>query len=454
MAIKLSVVRDCPNVFENASELAQFFSAFPAPFQDDTPELRDALQQMKSFSSPISQAAAALMVARLDKGFCPFMDKPRIVPIQTAPVVEANSPLRMQIQPIKWRTVAGKDDPGKPIALHIRGVLPIGPSADVLWTSKAIYLLKRKSELIFVTEIGECAPCFDGQFIWVSEKPAATTGDPQGILAINPNSGEIRQFSEAMGIPKTPLQWFVSTPLAPGHIIAAGGFGRAWIIDLELNPTTKKAQCHVILEARDQRPLNDPDAWRQKELAFQPSYAATLTAPAIKPATGPVPPTVAQQVLIGRAGLIHPLLIDIQSQKITVVQDQVLVSSRAILRSEHPFAAASVTESGTIYWNTAGGRQQGKFLCQFGYPDLKVTEPNPAPTVPTGQLLLTKTGVIILSQEEHALYTAKTINGPFQKIPGDLPKIHDPLLHPSALHGLVLTDLYDNDSYEIEITAP
>ncbi len=464
---KLRVVRECSDLFgDDSNELIRFFCSYPGPFHDDTPALRAALAQMKQMPAPVAREAADTMLARLDKDCFPFDGHPRNhADAAVHPeIVQApdNSP-SFHAEQINWNL---KDAKGRPTSGPglITGVLPATPGTDIIWTATGLYILKQHADLKPIAPIGHCAACFDGRFVWASAPPPASApttnpvlanGPDQCILCYDLQTETLHTFSRPQGIPPMPLDWFAAAPLAPGHIIAAGDFGRTWIMDIQFSPATGVITSKVIFEARDNLPIDDQNAWRNPHLAFKPLYATTLTEPAKAPTSQPTTaPTAAphQRILIGRSRTYNPLLLDVETGQVTVVSDAIFVPSTMPPRTDHPAVAPIATSNGSIYWTAhAEAEKSGQLLRRFGFPEFKAVPPNPSPTVPPGQVVFTPNRVYILGDLGRGLFVAATPSAPFIKLRGDLPKLLQPLLYPSNVHGLIITSMSGNDPWSIAI---
>jgi hypothetical protein len=179
------------------------------------------------------------------------------------------------------------------------GVMKVPGRVTPIWTSQD------KLHIVDVT--------YDGRYVWASL--ATGRNDPAKLLVADPKSGQVWEVTEQHGLPillgdKVPRRsirpLMRTSPLAPGKVCVAGGFGRGWIAIVSLNDGSPKVD--VFHEARELADNEDKEAWKRTTLAFYPKAILTLSEPKADGQKG-------QRVIIERSGEYprfhgHPLIVD------------------------------------------------------------------------------------------------------------------------------------------------
>lgn len=145
---------------------------------------------------------------------------------------------------------------------EMSGVMSCGKGVDLVWGasgSKEVFLMETKGQLRKIFEAdnrhGFGLAVFDGQYAWLP-----VTGPESRVLAINPMTDEIVQFTSEDGLPV--FQFVALASIGVGRLCLSAGFGkqtdrRAFIAVLELsNPRGKEIR--IIHEATQQLMPNTP----------------------------------------------------------------------------------------------------------------------------------------------------------------------------------------------------
>jgi hypothetical protein len=252
---------------------------------------------------------------------------------------------------------------------EIWGAFAAGPNVDVAWDGNWLYLWATNKSatpqplLHILAEPGGTPVCYDGRFVWAwhpksSDSGAAKETDQTapGLVAIDGASKHISFIGKSGGLPKDEVRSVSLAPIAPGKVCVVGHFGpevggRAWIA-LATTGESRKGKISIVHEARDFNQSAAAD-WKNPHLAFDVSRAHTLRF--AKPDGG-----MQTAVLIERGGINHPLLIDPETLKVTVVEDP--VGSETI--------SQAVEHDGAFYW--LGRSDHGYMIHRYALPKLKI----------------------------------------------------------------------------------
>ena len=181
-------------------------------------------------------------------------------------------------------TVPARADPLR----LIHGLVPAGPSVDVVTTNDGLYLMAEKGKLRPVTKVAPwfgpgSAIRYDGRYVWVScngQRRAAS------LAVIDPTTGRVWDLTRAEGLPQPTPEFLkgrvitdahVIAPLGAGRACVAGFLGRAWVAVVTFDPAKGTATAKVIHEARDAVDRLDQNQWTEAGVSFVPGYAHTLT---------------------------------------------------------------------------------------------------------------------------------------------------------------------------------
>ncbi|WP_254508097.1 hypothetical protein [Anatilimnocola floriformis] len=231
----------------------------------------------------------------------------------------------------------------------MEGLFAATPGLDVVWRHNDLYLMRKKGELKRVWTIpgynqfvfpaaqsprSRSGICCDGRFVWIT---AIFRYDYPRILVIDTTNDKIYEITHVDGLPGIKLeegsnqnspQQMAITSVAPGRIIAVGGFGRTWIAQIDFSPESG-ANVKLLHEAKTSVVATDREQWRDPELAFFPSHVFALE--------GPAGPSGKQErtLIISRsdgpgAHDKHPLLLNLDTLKVEVLQAEFRIANQAI----------------------------------------------------------------------------------------------------------------------------
>ncbi len=175
---------------------------------------------------------------------------------------------KVRFDPIRF-TIPGNEE------LWLQGMLDCGNGTDILWgwsRAGSVFLMKEKGilEPIHKTAGGQFGQvCFDGKYVWMPVE-----GDKSAVLAIDPTSGSVVQFTSQDGIPD--FQFSACAPIGQGRLCFSGTFGvqsdrRSYIAVLELGAGGDK-KAKIIHEATRQKLPDETE--REAEMDANLSYVA------------------------------------------------------------------------------------------------------------------------------------------------------------------------------------
>ena len=212
---------------------------------------------------------------------------------------------------------------------------------------------------------------YDGRYVWVITPPQP---EPR-ILVIDPAGEKWWELPEDAGLPLPSVKdvpakgrseyRVMATPLAPGKVCMAAGFGRSWIATVSFDPAGHH-EIRIFHEATEAQNAHDREQWKKSTVAFRPAFMAALGGKA------------ARRILIGRGDsnytlnfdlYYHPLLVDPDKHSVEVVQDKLQVPV-AQYANPQPFAV----HDGAIYtvrWESLAFKQLA--VQRIALPDLRPT---------------------------------------------------------------------------------
>lgn len=286
---------------------------------------------------------------------------------------------RVSFQPVKLKTV---DANGVTNELGLLdGLLATSAGFDIAWAGGRIFLMHRKGTLeqVFSSNAANSVisrptdyrahsgVCFDGSYVWaVCEVHQQDTR----IIVIDPTTKQVSEITSEQGLPNPnagnegPNRVFNSLSLAaiaPGKILVAGGFGRAWLAEVEFKPGAG-GKVRVFHEARETPDGSNREQWHDTSLSFVPGDIFTIA--------GSEPmASKSKRFLVGRDtthvdALAHPLIVDPQTWTVEACAEQFWSQARGLERS--PL-------NHSVYFVHVVPLQPQKIgLLRMGGPDLKV----------------------------------------------------------------------------------
>ena len=225
----------------------------------------DELSAIKHPAVTSVVSAERKLIANLKAGKTSTSDRSH--PEKEKPIPTAR---KVRFDPIRF-TIPGNEE------LWLQGVLDCGNGTDILWgwsRSASVFLMKEKGILEPIhkttgTQFGQV--CFDGKYVWMPVE-----GKNSAVLAIDPQSGSVIQFTSQDGIPD--FQYAACAPIGQGRLCFAGTFGvqsdrRSYIAVLELGTGGEK-KAKIIHEATRQKLPDETE--REAETNANLSYVAGL----------------------------------------------------------------------------------------------------------------------------------------------------------------------------------
>ena len=224
------------------------------------------LNELSAIKHPVVTSVVSAerkVIANLKEGKTSTSD--RTHPDKGKPIPTAGN---VRFDPIRF-TIPGDEE------LWLDGVLDCGNGTDILWG------WSRAGSVFLMNELGILQPihkltggqfgqvCFDGKYVWMPVE-----AEKSAVLAIDPQSGSVVQFTSEDGIPD--FQFSACAPLGQGRLCFAGTFGvqsdrRSYIAVLELGTGGEK-KAKIIHEATRQKLPNETE--REAEMDVSLSYVA------------------------------------------------------------------------------------------------------------------------------------------------------------------------------------
>ena len=238
---------------------------------------------------------------------------------------------RLVIQPVKLESVDSRGNSREVKSLD--GVLATSAGFDVAWAGNSLYLMHRKGTLeeVFSSNTlngrfwrsnefnGHSGVCFDGTYVWAACYDH--TRDTR-LIVIDPATKQVSEITAEQGLPNPNVadagpnrvvNLLSLAPISPGRILVAGGFGRAWLAEVEFKPGTG-GKVRVFHEAKETQDGGNREQWRSATVSFKPGD--------IFPVAGSKEGD-SKRFLIGRVAanpdlLEHPLVVDPKTQAVEV----------------------------------------------------------------------------------------------------------------------------------------
>jgi hypothetical protein len=416
------------------------------------------LTQLATLSDPTVQKAVEQhkqMMARMAAARVP-RPMPAVSPAPALPKPQTPDPdAQIAFAPLvlPWKTLLDGPDAREVCEL----MLPLGKTGDLFCYRGQILLSKKKGDYKLIWEgstnlmfrhmtsagYGPSLACYDGKYAWV---PLVDPGKPARLLVIDPVTEKVSEVTAKEGLPgdasvgaSNPL--LGASALAPGKVLLAGSFGRAWLGVATFDPK-KGSAVKIIHEARDLPVQGERDQHLSATLAFDPTWLFTLSG---KSADG----KPLQRVLVGRYSLgtnaiAHPLLVEPQSGQVEVVTT--------------PLAGGSeirpVGYDGSVYWaspwslNAAGGQE----IWRLSLPELKPESlgKKSLPSRSSYATLSMEEGKVHLVQEQWhtAASWDETLTPLSGKIPAEEYQRPQPLR--SEIHGWLLMNTQQGRIHAVE----
>lgn len=272
---------------------------------------------------------------------------------------------RVEFRPITLQ-LQGSQSPFK-----FSGLIPAGPGTDVLWYGDTLYVMKQPGLVrqvwqgpalndSFSIGRGSRYLAFDGRYVWITMWRHRLS---PLLLVLDPQSETVRDITAELTLPMATAEELAQgtrehylgvAPLGPGRACVVGTFGRAWVAKVVFDPAGKHI-VRVFHEFRRAPDAINPEAWRDVDGAFRPTFMTALG--------GPDPET--QRVLVGRSGrnvaiLEHPLLVDPERETVEVLAE---------LFPDFEGAESAVAYDGRLYY--LGWQERALGLFRLGPPTWK-----------------------------------------------------------------------------------
>ncbi len=418
-----------------------------------TPEGELFLQQLAEIPNPGVQAALVSIKEQVAKYEVP---KPT-PPMPTVPESEEkDADVRFVPLNLAWKDIPASL-PEMKASCDL--VVPCGKDVDLFCSDGQVLIMKRKGEskLIFDAKgqnysfkqsggygISPATACFDGKYAWI---PMMCYGKPSRLLVVDVEKEKVTELKEDSGLPiEVPDKNFspalAAAPLGPGKAFLVGSFGKTWLGTATFDG--EKGTIKILHEAPEVAVRNQPNQWRSTSLRFGPAFVVALTDPdgdKKSPAT---------RIVIGRASedsqaLTHPLLVDPDSGKVTVMETSVNPGTATVL-SPH---------DGSLHWlQTSNSNQKfGAEFMKLGFPDFEPTSLGKQPLPGKGYQFTFGMDDKRLHVFHDQWLTAEAPDRPLQALKGNLPtnERNSPrFLMRSNHYGWVLLVSNFNKGYAVE----
>ncbi|MFN0018762.1 MAG: hypothetical protein ACKVP0_10925 [Pirellulaceae bacterium] len=420
------------------------------------PEGEQFLRQLAEISNPDVQAALVKIKDQVAKYDVP----PATPPMPPTPEPEEkDADVRFVPLDLGWKDIP----PQLPdLKSFCELVVPAGKDADLFCAGGKVLLMKKKGEtkLIFDAKdqyysfkqfgsfgVSPAVACFDGKYVWL---PLKAHAKPLRLIVIDVETEKVTELNADSGLPtEVPTKGynpeFSAVPLGPGKAFLVGSFGKTWLGIATFDG--EKGAIKVIHEAQDvpvSSQGNPSEQWRSTSLRFSPPYVANLTNHAGDKEKS------ATRILIGRTcedleALWHPLLVDPDSGKVTVMEAKLNPGSAAVF-SQH---------DGSLYWlQTSNSNQMfGAEFMKLGFPDFEPTSLGKQPLPGKGYQFA-------FGMEDKRLHvfhdqwlTAEGPDQPLQALKGNLPtneRTSPRFLMRSNHYGWVVLVSNFNKAYAVE----
>ena len=361
--------KDLPGLYERMESYAMGKYVFDGY---NCPEGEAFIAKLERSDNPVFRGGGAWLRWRK------ALDKPRKPAVPTAagprPIPDSQA---AQFTPIRFPVIRGAGK-GRTISGFL-GFTPAGPRMDIAWDRNHVYAIQGKEGLnelwsTFNVEALVQSVAFDGHYVWVA---VFRRGGPPWLFVIDPQQETVREVTEDDGlplqasknVPQSVRQQLMVAPVSPGRACVAGSFGRSWIALATYDPKAAKAvSVEVFHEARH--------AWDGSAgFALDPAAAFGLNGMVLltdKPVTDPA---ARRRVLIGRSdgnlsGLReHPLLVDPESRKVSVVSP----ATRVRLFADSPWQMRTfrADQNALYFFNVEQQSPMRLHLYRIGFPEMK-----------------------------------------------------------------------------------
>ncbi len=431
------VLLDCPDAMGSERIAVYFMTLHTQP--DNSPEWEVTLETLRKSDHPVIKGAVKQLVAW----------RAKLIAQRNTPYVKPEAPKRppavanseVDNFPIKFEFYESNGQPNRTIYdYHLLGWEPVGKGVDMIWTESNMYLMREKGKAVFLTNSVSPMPCFDGKYIWTLSREKTAR-----MFIIDPVTGDSLCITEKDGLPKGEYHSFVSSPLEPGKIMAAGDFGRMWVAKAQADFATKKVKFEIVLEAKNVQVESDNEAWKDIHLATELNYMYTLSEVAEKDGK-----PGHQTVLLGRHSKnmnfgvdYHPLIINPENQKVVAAKD--------LIPWLDSWADIVVHDGAAYYWEHTGGVSKD-LKRQYEFGIFRVAPPDCKP-VETGIRMFGFMPHLSFSGDKMNVsdwewYTADSLRGPLiQRRTNELPP--GAWIRKSEHYGTILLEHSGRDALEL-----
>lgn len=245
----------------------------------------------------------------------------------------------ISFQPIPLKVLDENDQPLK-VLKRIYGWFPAGPKMDVAYLGQQVFLMKEKGKLQLAwsaTEknllIEKC--CFDGRFVWLMLRRKLRLAE---LAVLDPETNKLHTFGPDDGVPFPSLEQLGNTlradvwlnPISPGRAFLVASAHQLTLAVAEFD-LQKGKSVKVFHEAREIADDRDKEQWKKTTVAVPPGI--------VHPLGGQQSAKIsARRFLIGRYGNLalsqHPLLVDIETQTVTVVPEAIVLDYLRVADSQ------------------------------------------------------------------------------------------------------------------------
>lgn len=338
-------------------------------FLDELASTPGANAEVRAVAEELKRELAAAVASR---------ERPK-PPEKTQTPKPSMGPVRVSFRQVRLQSPERAMFANRPMSMG--GCLPAGDGIDAFWSGGIVWLMKTKGQLktIWRTPFPNTwilSAFYDGRYLWLTARPDK---EAPLIVVIDPKSEQTWTLTEKDGLPlvgpkDVPAPFaehrVQGSPLGPGKVCLAGGFGRGWVALVTFDPAGHH-KVNVILEAKTVPKGNDREQWKKTDVAFMPRAMYTLS-------DGPLENAETnRRVLIVRKSSNyflgeHPLVVDPRGPSVEALQERWWPPHMSEPGLE-PVHCVGVYQ-GALYWVAPLGSDWKRIhLNRLALPDLKPT---------------------------------------------------------------------------------
>lgn len=252
--------------------------AFNLGYQADSTEFKEFLSALdQSKAANLRELAEHVRkTISLSRARPPSVERPHSTTLAGGSVRE------ITFEPVEFISLA-KPSPTDDTRPLPRGCCAAGRGVDVLWTNRALYIMKAAGKLRPIwrpkeNDVYFDSVAFDGKYVWAAARRHQRA---PLLLVLNPADESVTEFTSEDGMPLEKdvgrndiIQHLWLTGVEPGRACLAGYMGRTWLAFATFDGTKKGVR--VFHEARDAANPEDKSQGQNPQVAFTPSYVVAL----------------------------------------------------------------------------------------------------------------------------------------------------------------------------------